>query len=189
MRKLASDFRYTISLEGTTLRGGRALDSTTVSLGADSDLIRLRIKRSLADIPSEVTVVGYDWKGTQAAVQGQATASDLLTTSGGKTASALVAEVWGAVPLLVESERLLEEGDASALARGLLQTRADRFIDGEVECLGTPDARPGRLLVLTDLGSASGTYRIRATRHQLDPAAGYKTTIWFYSDSLPSESA
>ncbi len=189
IRKLAEDFRYTATLDGTTLRLGRTPDSTTVNIGPDDGLERVRVRRSLADIPSKVTVMGYDWKGTQAAVTGQAASGDQLNISGGTTAAALVQQTWGEVELLVESERLLQAGDADALARGTLQRKADRFIDGVIECLGQPDARPGRTLVIANLGAVDGTYRIRATRHQLDAVSGYRTTIWFYSDSLPPVSA
>lgn len=185
IRRLSQDFRYTATLDGTTLRLGRTLDSTKVEIGPEDGLERIRVRRSLADIPSQVTVVGYDWKGTQAAVTGQAASGDLLNISGGTTAAALVQQTWGQVNLLIEAERLLQAGDATALAKGALQSRADRFLDGVVECLGQPDARPGRLLVISGLGAVDGTYRIRATRHQLDAVSGYRTTIWFYSDSAP----
>lgn len=188
LHRLSTDFGYRASLDGTSLRIGRSVDTTSVTVTAADQVGRIRVRRAIADIPSQVKVIGYDWKSTQAAVVGVATGSDLANRSGGTTATALVEQAWGTVTLLVESERLLEAGDAAALARGTLQRVCDGLVQGTLECNGRPDARPGRPVVIQGFGAVSGTYRIRATRHRLDASQGYRTEIEFDSDSVPSAS-
>lgn len=188
LRRVAKAYRYTTTLDAKNLIFGGALDSTTVAVGVEDRLTRLSVRRSLLGIPTEVKVLGWDWKTNQATVTGQAAASQLAKISGGRDAATLVSQTWGTVTWTVEAEKVLVEGDATALATGVLRDAAERFLTGSLECLGQPDAKPGRTLTINDFAFANGSYRINATVHSVDPDQGYRTVIDFYSDSMPTRS-
>ena len=186
LARLARQYNYVGQLDGSTLLYGRNIDSTSVTVDLSDGVRDLEIHQSMLGIPTKVEVWGYDWKQQQAAVQGTATAADLQSFSAGATGSALVQKTYGEVKLLVESNEPLTPGDARELAVGLLQQRTERFLEGSLSCDGEPSARPGRSLTLTGFEDLNGSYRIRATRHELRGADPYRTFIEFFSDGQPS---
>jgi len=183
LRRIARDGGYKMTLDSGKLRFGIKLDSAKVSLTPDDRVYRVAIRRNITDIPSKVKVFGWDWKKQKKVVKGEASGGQMGKTSGGKSGPDLAKKVYGEILWPVEAEKVMTDGDAKALARGLLQGRADQLVSGEVECMGLPGARPGKLLELKKFGNSSGTYRIARTSHRWDAASGYVTSIGVYSDS------
>ncbi len=185
LRLLGGKLRYVMTLDGTTFRYGRKVDTTTATVDIDDGVTDARVRRSVLDIPTKVTVRGYDWKTNGATVQYSDTGTALAKTSGGTAAPACVQQTFGTVEEIADTDFTLTAADAQTVAEAIFQDRADRFVEGEVECFGKPDARPGRLLSLTNFNHITGTYRIRATRH-MHQGMQYRTHITFFSDSKPT---
>ena len=183
LQRIARDGGYKLTLDEKKLRFGVKIDSKKLSLSPDDRVYSVNIRRNITNIPTKVRVFGWDWRKQTKVVRGEASGSDLGKTSGGKSGPELAKKVYGEILWRVEAEKVLKETDAKSLARGLLQGRSDMLVSGEVECMGLPAARPGRLLQLKKFGSSSGTYRISRTVHRWSSRSGYVTTMGLYSDS------
>jgi phage protein D len=122
------------------------------------------------------------------AVEGEAKASDLQCISGGDTGAKLAEDEYGALVHEIDNSKMNSTSKAKAFAKAELQRRANTFLTGSVQCTGIPDAVSGAKLTIEGAGwPLSGDFVIKETTHTLEPGSGYRTTISFYSDSLPPE--
>ena len=120
-------------------------------------------------------------------VKGQATSGDLANFSGGTTGAAMAESAFGEWVHEIDNAKVGSSSRAKAVAVAELQSKANTFVTGTVECPGVPDAVSGARLTIQEAGSPlSGDFVIHETIHSLTPDAGYRTTIHFLSDSLPA---
>lgn len=147
------------------------------------------VNQSLDGLVTDVTVTGKDLKANKW-LKGQAKAGDIAKISGGKSGTDLAKKTFGKVEYLIDHTDDADQSQLVAVAKGELQRRAERFVQGEFTCKFQPAARSGAQVEITDPlhWSAKGPFIIREVSHLWDVADGYRSRISFISDSLPSES-
>lgn len=189
--RIATENDYLVRVEGgDTLRFARRTtayqsDSVTLTWGEDIESISLRY--SLNDVVTGVKVKGHDYAKDEW-VEGEAKATDLQCISGGDTGADLAKDEYGDLIHEIDNSKMNSTSKAKALAKAELQKKANSFLTGSVQCTGIPDAVSGAKLTIEGAGwPLSGDFVIKETTHTLEPGSGYRTTISFYSDSLPPE--
>lgn len=171
-----------------TLRFGRrsmpALNLPIVAVwGLNVESVDLRL--SLEKIVSQVEVRGRDYTQDMR-LDGRATPAVLRRISGGETGAEMVTRAFGERSFTVDNSPDPQMTDAQTHAESEMRDRAERFLTGSVGCVGMPEARSGSKVHIVGAGwPLSGEFMIEETTHSFDPGSGYKTTIQFYSDSLP----
>lgn len=191
--RVAKDNAYLVRVEeDSTLRFARrttAYQSASVSLRWGENIERINLRASLAGVWTEVKVKGYDpVKGEW--VSGSASASDLANFSSGQTAIDLAQDAYGDLVFEHDNARATTTSRANAVAAAMLQQMANSFVQGSIDCVGTPEACSGARLSIQDAGDPlSGDFVIGETVHRYSPDDGYRTTIHFFSDSLPAGGA
>lgn len=188
--RVADENDYIVRVEDNdTLRFSRrmsAYQTQTVTATWGREIESVELRASLRDLVTGVKVRGYnpmqgEW------VSGSATSSDLACFSGGQTGVDLAQSAFGDWTDERDNARVTSSSKARAVARAALQTAANRYVEGTIECTGMPDAVSGARLTIQKAGDPmSGDFVIRETIHTLTPDAGYRTTIHFLSDSLPA---
>lgn len=189
--RIATEHDYLVRVEGgDTLRFARrttAYQESSVELTWGEDIESVSLRYSLNDVVTGVKVKGYDYVKAEW-VAGEAKASDLMCISGGDTGAELAEAEYGAMVHEIDNSKMNSTSKAKALAKAEFQRKANTFLSGTVQCTGVPDAVSGAKLTIEGAGwPISGDFVIKSTTHTLDPSSGYRTTIEFYSDSLPPE--
>lgn len=190
LQAYARDLDYFVRVEeGTTLRFGRhskAYQSKAVTVTWGEDVEDISLRASLEGIVTEVTAKGYDYVKAEW-VEGKGADSKLGKISGSSTGVSLVKKNFGAVKYLLDNQPISKPSGLKERAEGELLRRAENFVSGKLVCVGTPDAKSGAKLKVEKAGwPLAADFLIKETAHTYEPGAGYKTTIHFYSDSLPS---
>ncbi len=189
--RIAQEHDYLVRIEeGKTLRFARrstAYQASSVTLKWGEQIESISLRYSLNGVVTGVKVKGYDYTKSEW-VSGEAKASDLQCISGGDTGADLAEAEYGAMVQEIDNSKVNSTSKAKGLAKSTLQQAANSFLSGTVQCTGIPDAISGAKLTIEGAGwPLSGDFVIRETTHTLDPQSGYRTTISFYSDSLPPE--
>lgn len=171
-----------------TLRFGRrslSLLDTPLTLTWGKELEKVDVKYSLEGVVSQVVVKGRNYAQDKD-FDGQASIGDLRRISGGETGAELAQRAFGATTYTVDNSPDAQTTDAKAKATAELQDRAEKFLTGSADCVGMPQARSGAKLVIQGASwPLSGEFLIEETTHSFDPGGGYRTSLTFYSDSLP----
>ena len=189
LQAYAKDLDYFVRVEeGTKLKFSRLSSASkgavTVTWGEELEDVSLRA--SLEGIVTEVTAIGYDYKKV-VWNKGVGASSKLKKISGGKTGVALLEAKFGATKILLDNQAISQTSGLKERAEAELLRRAERFVSGKAVCVGVPDAMAGAKLTIKNAGwPLAGDFLIKETAHTYEPGSGYKTTIHFYSDSLPA---
>jgi len=147
------------------------------------------LNQSLDGIVTDVMVTGKDLKANKW-LKGKAAAADIAKISGGKGGPDLVKKAFGKVPFLIDHTDDADQSQLVAIAKGELQRRAERFVQGEMTCPFQATARSGAKVELENAvhWALSGPFIVSEVTHVWDSADGYRTRLAFISDSLPTES-
>ncbi|MFM7201369.1 MAG: phage late control D family protein [Myxococcota bacterium] len=150
-----------------------------------SALLDYEVRHQLYDIPTKVTVRGWDIR-TNAAVTGTSVSGQLQKVSGGTSGPDLVMTLFGENNLEVDNAALDTASKCTDMANSILQDRAFGLVTGAITLRGVPDLISGKKVNLKGIGLQSGAYMIGGSAHRFDARGGYVTTIRLTSDSLCS---
>lgn len=128
--------------------------------------------------PKKVIVRGWDMMAKKE-IEANAASPTASHQIGAAIGGAAAQTAFGTPPDVVVTDYPVgTQGEATALAKSVLDTLAGDTIYSEVVCLGEPKLRPGLMVKLSNLGTKfSGKYFISATRHVYTADEGYLTTI------------
>jgi phage protein D len=173
----ATRIGYEVDMDDRTLlfRPRRRPDVATVVLRRDAGLVSFFPRLTTMGQVSGVAVQGRDPSRPDQQVRAVAGTDDAGAT-GGPTAAALP----GAGAVNAGSRTLLrpvaDRSEASALADALADTTRPWRITGTGTCIGRPDLRAGRPVLIEGLGARfSGRYAVTAATHSYSPSTGYRT--------------
>ncbi len=188
IRTLALANNYAVRVDDGKLRFVRknsAGDNQNVSVDW-ANVFRYRVAHNLDGVVNKVTVIGYDPLKSSGVLKGQASASDAMKVSGGKTAPEIVQSKFGGVEMVVDNSNISSTSEAEALAKAELQRRADRFVRGSLEIALNPKARSGGFVTVTDAPwPIAGKFLIEEVVHSFGEGKPTRTRIQFISDGLP----
>jgi phage protein D len=139
---------------------------------------------NLSEQVTEVEVHGWNVQ-TKRPIVGRARRGDELgrdKARGSGTPRVSGADVLGKVSkgsegILRVRQPVFSQQDADTQARAILQRRAEGFVSGRGESIGTPEIRPNANVTLRGLGDMfSATLYVQQATHTVD-ASGYRTTF------------
>lgn len=133
-----------------------------------------------ANLAKQVTTVEVHGRSatTGEPILGRASRGDESGRDAGRESGAeRVARALGAEPVMRIRTPVHTQAEADALARAILDERAQEFVSGDGECIGLPIIVPDTNIALQGMGSAfSKTYYLSEATHKVD-GNGYRTTF------------
>lgn len=151
-------------------------EDPVVNLEWGKTLMSFSPEVNIADQVEEVEVRGWDPK-TKKEIVGKAKVGDeegrdQRRKSGGELARGVTKEK------TVERVRrpVYTQAEADRLAKAILTRLAEGLVTGNGECLGLPELRAGKNVLLKGIGKFSKPYYIEKTNHNIS-ASGYRTTF------------
>lgn len=186
-KRYAFERNYALFYDGTNIRfAPRDTAGASVTVAWGKDTLSMDMAVDISQVATKVDVYGRDYRKGTDAVTYSTKATDLKKLSGGDTAITYRNK---ASALDMVFDKYLEcttATEAQELAIGELCHRAEQFVGGTLRCMGIPDAAPTKKLSLTGVPwPLTGPFVMSAVSHVFG-RAGHRTTIEFYSDSLPS---
>lgn len=176
-----NEYECSIILEGSTpalyfgpptdKRDGRT--ETVVTLTYGQTLSSFNPKLSIGRQVGKVTVRGWDARKKEP-IEYTATMKDISKKGQKGKAGAEYADA--------KEERIVNHpvyslAEAKAIAKEILQKRANEYLTGSGEAMGEPLLKPGVIVDLQEIGTRySGSYYVKKTEHVFG-ASGYMTTF------------
>ncbi|HXG31343.1 MAG TPA: hypothetical protein VNK81_06825 [Thermodesulfobacteriota bacterium] len=166
------------SMEGQTMYFVKPRDDRreilTLELG--KDIIGFRPTFRTTGLVTEVEVRGHNPRDPNTPIVGRATAgSERPQEPGRRTGSQIAEERHGSVRRVITNVVVNSVEHANAIAQSELNRASDTLIEGEGECIGIPQIRPGVSIRLERMGKKfSGKYYVKETTHTID-SSGYRT--------------
>jgi hypothetical protein len=162
-----------------TLHFGKPSDDKEgiVTLKWGAGLLSFKPEANLASQVSAVEVYGWDEKTKETivgkAAAGEESGRDGRRKSGGERVKAALRKA----PVVRLRQPVFTQSEANERARAILNDFAKKFVTGEAECIGVPDVRPDRNVVLDGLGDPfSKTYYVEKVTHRVD-GSGYRMKV------------
>ncbi len=193
LRNLAKDHHYFVRVQKNEagefeLRFGRlslAYQPDTVTVTWGKDVESLQIRASINDLVTTTKVKGRNYSQNQDV---EAECAEVTNISGGQTGVEIVQDVFGEQEHLIDHARRNQSSSATDRASSEMQERAQKFLKGNLTCIGRPEAVSGGMIEIEGLPwPYMGPFLITQTTHTLEPGVGYRTKIDFVSDSFPPE--
>ena len=151
--------------------------ATTLEYGYG--LRRFRVRTSLFEPASEVTVRGWDVKQKQDIVGRASTKRGLPPLASRGDGAQTAQSSYGYDAKYVVTNRVVEsQGEADVVAQAYLDELTGSYIEAEGVCFGEPNIRLRRQVEIKGVGARfSAMYTVTAVRHTYDLRNGYVT--WF----------
>jgi phage protein D/phage baseplate assembly protein gpV len=153
-----------------------ATAGTTVELEWGVTLRSFSPRLSLARQVNEVKVKGWDVKAKQAIVGTATTSSTQPQVGVGQSGGQLLQSAIAAASYTEVRQAVTSQGEATAIAKALLDQINTEFIEAEGIAFGNPDIKAGITLKFKNLGARfSGSYRITSATHRYSAQDTYDT--------------
>lgn len=152
--------------------------SAVVELKWGETLMSFSPELDIADQVQQVEVRGWDLR-TKREIAGRAQAGEEPGRDQGRQSGGQLLQQSASSEGTVERVRrpVYTQQEADNLARGILKQISEGFLKGSGECLGLPELRAGKSVVLNGLGRKfSRSYYIEKTNHNIS-SSGYRTTF------------
>jgi len=152
----------------------RSAPITTLKWGAG--LLSFRPEANLAGQVAKVEVYGWDVNRKEPIV-GRAAADQVVGPGARSIAQNVTSLVRapGKEPTLRIRQPVFTQSEADKRAKAALSDMTKKFLTGDGECIGLPEMRPDRTVLLENLGKAfSRIYYIEQATHRID-SSGYRT--------------
>ena len=174
--RLLRPFDICLRLHQETLRArSEEPDPQPVALDAQDSALSVRLLADLNHQPTRARVLGFN-PGDDAVVNGSA--QSLQPAPTGTTAAATLGELGWDGEEIMPQPFPRSQAEAEAFARGQLQSRAKRFLSGDIRCQGEPQLRSGREIELSGVSERlRGIYQVVHCVHRFDGRTGYETHL------------
>ncbi|NTU41449.1 MAG: phage late control D family protein [Nitrospirales bacterium] len=177
LESLAARAGFTFAVDRRTMSFIRPRDDRreVLTLELGKDLISFRPRMNTTDLVTEVEVRGHDANDPNTPIVGRAQAgSERILEPGRQTASQFAAEHYGEIRSVLTGLIVNSTEHANTIAASELNRRSDGFIEGDVECIGIPQIRPGVTIKIEKVGKKfSGKYYVKSASHSIGNS-GYK---------------
>ena len=181
LQQRAERIGYEVFVEGKTLhfRSRAVTGQETLVLRREVELLEFYPRSTTMNQVADVTVRGWDPEQKKE-VTGKSQPGDVRGRLGATSGPAAMQRSFqGAATLEVRSP-ISSQAEADAMASGLLNEIALRYVTGDGVCIGYPELRPGRLVKIEGIGQRfSGLYYVTAVEHSYLHDRGYRTAFSF----------
>ncbi len=185
--RLAQEINYEFNVQRQTLYfmspKDDAAEILTLSLG--KDIISFRPLYKTSGLVTEVEVRGHNPADPSNPFIGRAsTGSERTVETGTRTGSQIASERIGTIRRVITDIPVTSQEHANSIALAELNRASNSLIEGEGECIGIPQIKPGVTIKLEKLGERfSGKYYVKETVHTIN-SGGYKTRFSVRRNSL-----
>ncbi|HEX3034035.1 MAG TPA: hypothetical protein VHT73_02745 [Thermodesulfobacteriota bacterium] len=180
LQDLARNSDREFSMGGQTMYFVKPRDDKKeiVTLQLGKDIISFTPRINTTELVTEVEVRGHNPRDPNTPVVGRATSgSERAQEPGRKTGSQIAEERHGAVKKVITNQIVNSVEHANAIAQSELNKASDSLIEGDGQCIGIPQIRPGVNIRLERMGKKfSGKYYVKETTHTID-GSGYRTSF------------
>ncbi|HSE42650.1 MAG TPA: hypothetical protein VLH08_17915 [Acidobacteriota bacterium] len=152
-------------------------EKEVVTLELGKDIINFKPRISTKESVTEVEVRGHNTANPSQPIIGRAVAgSERAQEAGKKTASQIAQEQYGAEGKKVITNVVVNSvEEANTIAKSVLNQASSKLIEGDGECIGLLQIRPGVNIRLEKMGERfSGKYYVNSVTHTID-SSGYRT--------------
>lgn len=176
LTRLVGAYGVALRIDGDQLRARpEEADSEPVTLSAQDSALKVRLIADLNHQPTQITAKGFN-AATDEAVSQDSDA--LINPPAGITAKEVVEQLSWAGENIVPQPFPRSQGEAEAFAKAHFARQAQRFISGDVHCMGEPALKSGREIELSGVSPRlSGKYRIVHCAHCFDNVTGFETHL------------
>ena len=150
--------------------------SEVLTLDMKNDLLEFYPRLSSAGQATEVKVQSWSVKDKKA-VLGDSRAGDEISTMGGQSSGAAIAQrAFGNAIDVVSDQPVGAQAEADQIAKARFNELVLELVTGEGLCRGRPDIRPGKVIKIDGIGQRfGGQYYVTSAIHRYSPASGYVT--------------
>ena len=188
LRRLLAPLAVPLRLQdGKLWAQPEAADAQPLALNAGGNASQVRLIADLAQQPQATVAQGFDLAAGDAL---HAHAGALQPAPAGDTAASLLRQLgWGGEAIRPHPLPR-DQAQAQALAAGHLRRQAQRFIHGEIVCVGATGLRGGREITLSGVSPRlAGRYRVADCWHHFNSQQGLTTRLQVQRPDWPGGSA
>ena len=167
LRERAARNGFELFVQDGKLNFRRPTVDQSLSLKWLTDLHSFQVRVSSAEQVSSVEVRGWDYEQKKAIVSTQA-AEEILTETEygrGKDTSSVFKEKPTNPKMIVVDQPVFTTREADSIAQAIFNELGSEFVHADAEAEGNPEIRPGRVIMLEDMGKYSGEYYVTEARH------------------------
>ncbi|MCX9010209.1 MAG: hypothetical protein OIN66_03705 [Candidatus Methanoperedens sp.] len=179
LKRLSGEIGYEFFVRDKTLYFRKPKDDIpgAVTFEFRKNFINFSPRMTAATLVNEVHVTAWNEKDKES-ISESATINDIKNSVGIPDFDSIVEKSQGKrVDVKLEGRNVRSKKEAKDLAKAELKRRNKGFIEGNLECIGDPQLRPGMTVKIEKVGKRfSGVYYITKAKHALGEA-GYKTTL------------
>ncbi len=174
--RLLSRFDIALRLEDGTLRArAEEADSLPVTLDAQDNALSVRLLADLNHQQTTARVQGFN-AGTDQQVIGSA--DSLQPSPAGTTAAETLRQLGWSGEAVLPQPFPLSQGEADAFASAHFNSRARRFISGDIRCQGEPELKSGKEVQLEGVSERLlGVYHVVHCVHRFNGESGFETHV------------
>jgi len=150
--------------------------SEILTIGMLDDLVEFAPRLSTAGQATEVKVQSWNVKDKKA-VLGDSTAGDEVSTMGGRSSGAAIANrAFGEAVDVVSDRPVAAQAEADQMAKARFNESVLELVTGEGLCLGNTNIRAGKVIKIDGVGRRfGGLYYVTSAVHRCSADGGYTT--------------
>ncbi len=185
--RLTQEINYEFNVQRQTLYFINPRDNSTeiLTLSLGKDIISFRPTLKTSGLVTEVEVRGHNPADPSSPFVGRASSGNERTHEPGtRTGSQIAEERIGTIRRVITNIPVTSQEHANSIAVAELNRASNSLIEGEGECIGIPQIKPGVTIKLDKLGERfSGKYYVKGTVHTIS-SNGYRTRFSVRRSSL-----
>lgn len=185
--RLSQEINFEFNIQRQTLYFINPQDNSTeiLTLSLGKDIISFRPSYKTSGLVTEVEVRSHNSADPSNPFVGRAFAGNEQTHEAGtRTGSQIASERVGTIRRVITNIPVTSQEHANAIAIAELNRASNSLIEGEGECIGIPQLKPGVTIKLDKLGERfSGKYYVKETTHTIN-LSGYRTRFLVRRNSL-----
>ncbi|MGB3191250.1 MAG: VgrG-related protein [Limnoraphis sp.] len=167
LRERAARIGFELFVQDGKLNFCRPISAQKIQLKWLTDLRSFRVRVTSAEQVKEVNVRAWDYKQKKPIVS-TCNSENVLTTTQNGRGSVEISEFKGKPTkptVYVIDQPISTPKEADAIAQALFDELGGQFVYADAQAEGNPNIRPGRTVILEELGKHSGSYYVTETRH------------------------
>lgn len=167
LRERAARIGFELFVQDGKLNFRHPTSTQKIKLKWLTDLRSFRVRVTSAEQVKEVNVRAWDYKQKKPIVSTRNSENVLTTTQNGR-GSVEISEFKGKPTkptVYVIDQPISTPKEADAIAQALFDELGGQFVYADAQAEGNPNIRPGRTVILEELGKHSGSYYVTETRH------------------------
>lgn len=169
LRERAARNGFELFVQDGKLHFRKPAAKTTLSLKWLKDITDFQVRVSSAEQVNTVEVRGWNYKTKQAIVstKNSQNAQVITSTQHGNGKETSTKFGISNPKMIVVDQPVWSQQESDAIAQSLYNELSGEFVQADAKAVGDPEIRPGKKIILKEMGKYSGSYYITEARHLL----------------------